>query len=186
VPRSIGGLAAAGVLAVVSAGCSVFATAAAHRQPVVSPAPNARDATVATAAPAGPLTVAAARHLPAGVFYILGGPRAASMNVWEVASSGAQTELTRNAPFAGIDEMGASQAGIVVGDGLYGGEQLGRVTRKGVTWIHPWHRPRVPIYGQGPRITSAGQVLYRLPPGQGTDPGQQELHVLDQAVLHRA
>jgi hypothetical protein len=119
------------------------------------------------------MTAAAARRLPTGVFYLLGGPRASSMNVWQVSRSGGIIELTHNPPMHGIDEMSASPAGIAVGDGINYGIQDGTVTAHGVTWLHPWHRPSVLIYGAGIEITDAGHLLYVLAPGQGTDPSSK-------------
>jgi hypothetical protein len=119
------------------------------------------------------MAAAAARRLPAGVFYLLGGTRQSSMNVWQVSRTGTITELTHNPAGLGIEEMSASAPGIAVGDGINNGEQDGMVTAHGVTWLHPWHRPETLIYGFGIRITATGRVVYLLAPGQGTDPSSK-------------
>lgn len=166
-------LAAALAVAAASVACAHVATP--RDRGHLAPSPAQPDTTGVSERAVGgvPMTVAAARHLPAGVFYILGGPRSSSMNVWRVSNHGALQQLTRNPAGAGIDEMSASPAGIVVGDGLDGGEQAGVITRHGVVWVRPWHKPHGFIYGFGIRITNSGQLLYLLAPGQGTDPGSK-------------
>jgi len=167
---------AATIIAASTAACGNQSTATAGRAPQQQhPAVRSHAGAVVAAGPTGsvPMTDGAARRLPAGVFYVLGGPRSASMNVWEVDKSGTLVQLTHNPAGSGIDEMSASAAGIVVGDGLYGGEQDGMVTSSGVVWLRPWHKPRGLIYGFGIRITATGQLLYLLAPRQGTDPSSK-------------
>ncbi len=167
-------MAVGGILAGLALGGAAAAwslAAGGHTQQ--QPHPRAARAVTAGSRATVPMTFAAARSLPAGVFYILGGPNDSSRNVWEVSRSGTLLQLTHNPAGAGIDEMSASPAGIVVGDGLYGGEQDGMVTGHGVVWVRPWHKPRGFIYGFGIRITATGQLLYLLAPGQGTDPSSK-------------
>lgn len=173
--RTMALAAAAAMIAAATAACSDSSAATGGRPEQQHPAVRSHDGPVvaARATADAPMTAAAARRLPAGVFYFLGGPRSGSMNVWEVDKSGTLVQLTHNPAGSGIDEMSASAAGIVVGDGLYGGEQDGMVTSRGVVWVRPWHKPRGFIYGFGIRITATGQLLYLLAPGQGTDPSSK-------------
>jgi hypothetical protein len=164
-------LVAALAVTAASAACgssSPARTAGAHHHQVLGSQREPRR----TAAGA-PMTLAAARRLPAGVFYILGGQRSESMNVWEVSRDGTLAELTRNRADYGIEEMSASTAGILVGDGLYGGEQDAMVTRQGVSWVRTRPKPGRPVYGFGVAINGSGQLFYLLAPGQGTDPSSK-------------
>ncbi len=172
-PRTIA-LAAALILAAASAACGNSSSGSGDRGQHDGAARAELAAGINGQAEAGvPMTAAAARRLPAGVFYILGGPRASSMNVWQVSRNGGLLQLTRNPAGLGIDEMSASAAGVVVGDGLSFGEQDGILTSRGVVWVRPWHKPHGFIYGFGVHITAAGQLVYLLAPGQGTDPASK-------------
>ena len=174
-PRGFTQVVAATILAATTAACASPAVGGgvrAQQHPVSRP--QGRTVTADRAPGMVPMTRAASKRLPAGVFYILGGHGSGSMNVWEVSKSRRVMELTHNPAGSGIAEMSASPAGIVVGDGLHGGEQDGMLTRSGVKWLRPWHKPHGFIYGFGVRITSSGQLLYLLAPAQGTDPSSKQ------------
>jgi hypothetical protein len=73
-----------------------------------------------------PIARSGLTRLPAGVFYILGGPNYEDMNVWEISRTGVEKELTHNPPGGPIHQVTASRAGVVVAADLY---RLGRLTR---------------------------------------------------------
>lgn len=145
VKRARRGLPAAVVLVLaVGVGAVVSVRAEADRK-------TAAPATVSAPLPVPP---ALARRLPAGTFYFQAGTNNISANIWEVSSSGTETQLTHNGHNFGISNFGASTAGVVMGDGAGGGDVLAALTAKGPIELDNDGD------GDGPAINAAGQICY--------------------------
>jgi hypothetical protein len=117
------------------------------------------------AVPAGaPVPSGLLKHLPQGVFYILGGLSIRDNYLWEVTSAGREVLLTRDP--RDLDSMTASSAGVVLSDAQHFADQLAMLTRTGLRWIHPHGHPKSYINGQVPDIRRNGQIVYEMAPGQ--------------------
>jgi hypothetical protein len=101
-----------------------------------------------------PMSPAMAKRLPAGTFYLLAGPTNISSNIWEVSSTGKETQLTHNGRNFGISNFGASTAGVVMGDGADGADVLAALTAKGPVELTDGGD------GDGPAINAAGHISY--------------------------
>jgi hypothetical protein len=112
------------------------------------------DSALATASAQLPISHAVAKRLPAGTFYVLAGPNNISSNIWEVSSTGRETELTHNGRNFGISNFAASTAGVVMGDGAGGPDVLAALTAKGPVELADGGD------GDGPAINAAGRICY--------------------------
>ena len=122
---------------------------------VTSQPGGAIDAAAVSAASARlPMSPATAERLPTGTFYLLAGPNNISSNIWEVSSTGKETELTHNGPNFGISNFSASTAGVVMGDGAGGPDVLAALTANGPVELADGDD------GDGPAINAAGQICY--------------------------
>lgn len=102
----------------------------------------------------GPRVLRSTSALPRGTFYLLAGPKSGwSNNVWQVAKSGRQVELTHNRPNYGIDGLVAAHAGIVVANAASDYDELARLTRHGMVAIPGGHAD--PAF-----MTAAGSVYF--------------------------
>jgi hypothetical protein len=101
-----------------------------------------------------PMSPAMAKRLPAGTFYLAAGANDISANIWEVSSTGRETQLTRNGHNFGISNFGASTAGVVMGDGAGGADVLAALTAKGPMELRDGGD------GDAPAINAAGQICY--------------------------
>ncbi len=145
--RRLRSIALAVVVPLLAAGCSPVWAAA-------SPAPHATSVRL-------PLPRSVAKRLPAGVFYVLAGPRGVSLNLWEVSNTGQEIQLTHNPALRGVLDFDASEAGIVLDDSARNGDYPSRLTSTG----------EVPLKGaaggQAPGINSAGEISYDVSTSDG-------------------
>lgn len=125
-----------------------------------------RSSPATSSVPLLPLPTVTVRHLPAGSFYLLGGPHGAPppwSSIW-VVSRRQETLLTRGALGRQIEGFGTAPPGVVVSDAGSLTSGLARWTRRGPVWLHPAGHRRWNIVGLLPDISPGGDIVYMLPP----------------------
>jgi hypothetical protein len=143
-----------GMMVLAAASCAGSWRAATTPRGVGCPAPRAGQLT------SGPVPRDVARHLPAGVFYLLAGPDDNSLNLWQVTNSGCERQLTHIRGF-GVSDFGASRAGVILSVAPTGVDQLARLGPHGLVLL-----PDGAVGTVG--IDPAGRVVYiRAPTGPG-------------------
>jgi len=110
-----------------------------------------------------PVPSEVAHRLPAGIFYLLAGPNASSLNIWEISNSGRERRLTNNRVGYGIDSFSASRPGIVMSDAESGIDALARLGPRGPVFSPDGHVGSV-------QIAPSGRVAYDRPASKSYGP----------------